>query len=81
MQPVLARAVRYEGIVFAPQLAHHVAQRKDGAEDELGVVLGAVAGEGRGGCSCGTVGRLAGCRGRGRGLRGGKPFFSVDALG
>jgi hypothetical protein len=37
---VLPRAVGDEGVVVAAQLADHVAQAKDGAEDELGVVLG-----------------------------------------
>jgi len=35
---VLPRAVADEGVVVAAQLAHHAAEREDGAEDELRVV-------------------------------------------
>ncbi|ROW12810.1 hypothetical protein VMCG_00780 [Cytospora schulzeri] len=38
---VLPGAVADEGVVLAAQLADYVAQAEDGAEDELGVVLGA----------------------------------------
>lgn len=38
VQLVLPRAVADEGVVVAAELARHVAQREDGAEDELGVV-------------------------------------------
>lgn len=41
VQPVLPRAERNKGVIFAAELAHNVAQGKDGAEDELGVILGA----------------------------------------
>lgn len=48
---VLAGAVGDEGVVLAAKLADHVAQAEDGAEDELGVVLGARA-LGLRGCCC-----------------------------
>lgn len=41
VQAVLPRAERDEGVILAAELAHNVAQGKDGAKDELGVVLGA----------------------------------------
>lgn len=40
VQLVVGRAVAYEGIVVTAELAHHVAQGEDGAEDELCVVRG-----------------------------------------
>lgn len=40
MQLVLGGAVADEGVVVAAELAGHVAQGEDGAEDELGVVGG-----------------------------------------
>ena len=41
VQLVLSRAVRDEGVVVAAELADHVAEGEDGAEDELGIVGGA----------------------------------------
>lgn len=38
VQLVLSRAVADKGVVVAAELARHVAQRKDGAKDELCVV-------------------------------------------
>ena len=38
VQLVLRGAVADEGVVVAAELARHVAQREDGAEDQLGVV-------------------------------------------
>lgn len=43
VQLVLGGAVGDEGVVVAAELAHHVAQAEDGAEDELGVVAAPIA--------------------------------------
>ena len=43
VQFVLAGAEADEGVVVAAKLAHHVAQREDGSEDELGIVLAGIA--------------------------------------
>lgn len=48
MKLVLARSVADEGIVVAAELASHVAEGKDGSEDELGVIRASRYG-GRGG--------------------------------
>lgn len=40
VQLVVGRLEADEGVVVAAQLAYHVAQGEDGAEDELGVVGG-----------------------------------------
>ena len=37
---VVAGAIADKGVVLPAELAHHVAQGEDGAEDELGVVRG-----------------------------------------
>lgn len=42
VQLVLGGAVGDEGVVVAAELAHHVAQAEDGAEDQLGVVAALV---------------------------------------
>lgn len=60
VQLVLARAEADKGVVVAAELACHVAEREDGAEDELGVVV-------RGGVSRGRRRRRrsgSGARGR-----------------
>ena len=71
VQLVLRGAVADEGVVVAAELADHVAQGKDGAEEELGVV-----GRRRRGCGvgCGGIGVGWVC---GRG----EPGLGVDALG
>lgn len=88
MQAVLAGPVADEGVVLAAELADHVAQTEDGAEDELGVIVGTrrrsdAGGGGRGGHGRRDGGRWsAGGVGDGRGELGrGKPCFGVDALG
>lgn len=43
VQLVVGGAEGDEGVVVAAQLAHHVAQAEDGAEDELGVVAALIA--------------------------------------
>lgn len=75
---VLAGAIADEGIVFAAQLAHDIAQTKDGAKDEFGIVRGAgdlFRGGSVRGRSCFT-----GDRGWRGGLRGWKPVLGIDAL-
>ena len=82
MQLILARPIRDEGVVLPPELAHHVPQREDRAEDEFGVVLGGeardagarwvgvVEGHGVEGLRGGGAGARAGGGGeRARGLR------------
>jgi len=90
VQFVLPRAVADEGVVVAAQLAHHVAQREDGAEDQLGVVPGLGAcrpsvrassddmSGGVGGRRVGTGG--CGCGRDGRGGCRRKPALRIDAL-
>lgn len=70
---VLGGAEADEGIVVAAELADHVAQGKDGAEDELRLVRGGVR---RRGGRRGT----AGAGGRVRVLRVLDPGFRVDAF-
>lgn len=71
-------------VVPTPELAHHVPQGEDGAEDELGIILGA---QPLGRPLRRARGRRAAALGRGRGAllrRGrhnrGQPAFLVDAL-
>lgn len=66
VQLVVGGAVADEGVVVAAELADHVAQGKDGAEDELGVVGGG-----------GRLGRHRSLPGR----RGGEPGLGIDAFG
>lgn len=85
VQTVLAGAVADEGVVVAAELAHHVAQAEDGAEDELRVVARAADGPGAAGLLLRRRGLGAGRRawrrwGQG-GLRGREPFLGVDAFG
>lgn len=75
---VLAGTVADEGIVFAAQLAHDVAQTEHGTEDELGVV-GSTGDLFRGGPIGGSRCFAGGGRGRG-GVGGWKPVLGVDAL-
>ncbi len=94
MQLVLGGAEGDEGVVVAAELAHHVAQAEDGAEDQLGVVGAFVPARlsrsrflvccgGYGGvCAVGLLAVLVRgmrWRNRCRGLL--QPLFRVDALG
>lgn len=82
VQLVLAGSVADEGVVFATELADHVAQRKYRAEDELGVVgcfvavgdalTGAAAAVCGGKCVWPARGGIS-CRGR-------EPFLGIDAF-
>ena len=58
VQLVLSRAVADECVVFTAELAHHVAEREDGAEDQLGIVAGLVA---RAGAGCRRGSRRGDC--------------------
>jgi hypothetical protein len=85
VQLVLGGAVGDEGVVVTAELAGHVPQTEDGAEDELGVVGGPVArrllrvlGVSRG---SGSRGRRRRERTRRRGPRRWEPSLAVDALG
>lgn len=74
VQLVLASSEADECIVVAAQLAHHVAQREYGTEDQLGIVAGSSRG----------ILRLLGCECRG-GLIGGEsrrgdPEFRIYTL-
>lgn len=72
VQAVLGRTVGDEGVVLAAQLAHHIPQAEDGAEDKLGVVLGTgrrlAATDGVGGGGCGGGLPIRGGRGSGAGV-------------
>lgn len=80
VQLVLAGPEADEGVVVAAELAGHVAQLEDGAEDELGVVVFArLAGRRCGGRAAGEGGVVVGA---GDGAVGGlgEPFLGVDAF-
>lgn len=75
VQLVMPCPVRDEVVVRSPQLAHHVSEGEDGAEDEFGVVFGA-QGVGLGSVVGEAIG--LGLRGGGDGAR--DPFLFVDAV-
>lgn len=84
VQLVDGGAVGDEVVVRPAQLAHHVPQREDGAEDQLGVVFGAQARSSAGAMDAVAWLVAAFCRWMGgscsAGERAGGPVFLVDAF-